>query len=197
MGNLGEKEMADRAQINIEDKVSRNNQNENPNDQGAKGSGNNDPEFMSDEELKKKIEDEDIEFMKGYDDISIDELISKGYVEHEIKIGEKITAVIRTLTSSEDKDISKKFGDYEGNNNYITSEHTDNILSKALVSFGSKEFSSEEEARAFLGSQSVAIKTYLNQEHVGLLKAVAILLKGPGAENPLIRPLTGIGSGLG
>jgi len=154
-----------------------------------------DLELMDDDELKQKIKEEDEEFMKDYGDISIDGLIANGYVIHEVKISDKITARIRTLTSGEDRDLSKEFSNYEGNQNYVTAVHTDNILAKALVSFGDMEFATEGKAREFLNNQSVAIKTYLNQEHVKLLKALAILLKGPGAENPLIRPLTGIGSG--
>lgn len=149
---------------------------------------------MSDEELGEKIMAEDKEFMGDYEDITIDDLISHGFVTHKVKIGEKISAEIRTLKSAEDKSLGAKSVEYKGPEGMKRAESGDDTLELSLISFGETVFASPKEVRVFIDGQSIAIKTLLLQEFVKLNKALSILLRGPGVQNPLVTPLTGIGS---
>jgi len=151
------------------------------------------PDIDSDEKLNEKIRKEDEEFIKNYEDVKIEELFSYGFVRHEVTLHGSIKAVIRTLMTKEDKDLAKRLGNYSGTNLYVGAENGDDILEYCLLSFGQNEFSDPSQARLFMENQSMAVKVLLIQEFKRLNKAVAILLRGPGGENPLVTPLAGTG----
>jgi len=152
----------------------------------------------SEEELKAKMLADDIEFMKRYEDCTLDDLFSYGYITHTVKISDNHEAVIRTLLSGEDKQTAKKLGDYSGVNMYVKAENADDILQFALVRYNNLRFDKPEDVRTFVNDKmSIGVKTLLLYEFSNLMKALALLLKGPGSENPLVAPLSGIGLNLG
>jgi len=152
----------------------------------------------TDEEVEDDVRKSDQELLDKYD-ITIDDLIVSGYVAHDIKIGEKHGATIRTLTADEDKELGRRLGEYSGTRSYVLARNSDDILEYALLRFDNHEFGDKNEEAdrkaklEFIGGQSVAIKILLAQEFSQLTKALAILLRGPGAQNPLVAPLAGIG----
>jgi len=149
---------------------------------------------MTDKELKGKIKEEDMKFIEAYRDVKISELFTYGFIRHEVAIHGDVNAVIRTLKSKEDKELAKRLSGYAGINILVGAENGDDILEFSLVSFGDRVFNEPEEARAFMAEQSMAVKVLLVQEFKKLNKATAIMIKGPGVENPLVTPLAGTGA---
>lgn len=159
---------------------------------------------FNDNELMERQKQEDIEFMKGYSDVTFEDLVGLGYVTHTVSFPSDKKAVIRSLTDREDKDLAILLGEYRGSQALVVAENGDDVLARSLVSFSGIEFGNifinDKEkykagivkAKEFIERQSVAVKMMLIQEYQSLNKAVAILLKGPGPSNPLIRPLSGI-----
>jgi len=157
-----------------------------------------DMDKKSDEELEEEIRASDEKFMKDYEDCTLDDLFTYGYIAHTVKISDSHEVVLRTLLSGEDKQIAKNLGDYSGVNMYVKAENADDILQFALVQYDKLRFEKPEDVKAFVNDKmSIGIKTLLLFEFTNLMRALAILLKGPGSENPLVAPLSGIGLNLG
>jgi len=152
-----------------------------------------DPKNMSDEKLRDKIKEEDEKFIKKYSDIKMSDLFTFGYVMHTIDVHGDVKAVIRTLKSKEDRELARRLNGYEGTKMYVYAANGDDILEYALMKFGDLEFREPGSARKFMEDQSMAVKLLLVQEFRQLNKALAIFLKGPGTENPLVTPLAGTG----
>ena len=148
---------------------------------------------MTDEELLEKSKEDDMKFMELYKDVKMEDLIGYGFVMHSVKISDTVDAKIRTLKSKEDKELGKKLGEYNGSNAYVLAENGSDVCSLCLMSFGQTQFKDADAAMEFIEDQSIAIKTLVLTEFNRLNKALAILLRGPGLENPLVAPLVGTG----
>jgi len=151
-------------------------------------------------ELDKK---KDAEFMLGYKDVSMDDLISRGYVSHEVKLTDKFIIKIRTLKKKEELDVKRRLSGYDGAQIYVMDEANVDTLAYAVMEINKELLPIEDqkqkdvvEKTAFelrkevIGDLSDAITVALTEELRNLNKALVIMLRG-SSKNSLARRLLG------
>lgn len=159
-------------------------------------SGEPKPESL--EKLDKTIESlqkaEDEAFMKDYQDVSMADLISKGFLCHKVKIAEGFEVKIRTLRKREELEIKRRISDYNGAQMYVVDELNVDALVYALVEINGvpqpdpvKEF---EKAKSSILDLPDGLVVAALDEYRALNKALVILVKG-SSKNSLARHLLG------
>ena len=164
------------------------------------------PESPAD--LEKKMEElqkaEDAEFMKGYSDVSMDDLISKGFVSHVAQIAPGFKIKIRTLKKKEELDIKSKMTNYDGSQMYVMDQINTDTLALAVISINDHELPTEgkkgkddkETETAFELRKNIiselgdVLCLAMSEEYRALNKALVILVKG-SSKNSLARLLLG------
>ncbi|MEN6550195.1 MAG: hypothetical protein ABFE07_29475 [Armatimonadia bacterium] len=150
------------------------------------------------EALQKKMEElqkaEDTVFMKGYQDVSMPDLISRGYILHQAEITPGFTVKLRTLRKREELDVKRRVANYNGAQIYVVDELNVDALAFALVEINGvpqpdpvKEF---DKAKANIVELPDALVVAILEEYRNLNKALVILVKG-SSKNSLARHLLG------
>jgi hypothetical protein len=163
----------------------------------------------SPEELEAEAEAiqeaEDAEFMKDFDGLTVDELISSGFSSYRVDIHEKFQVRLRTLRQVESIDVDKRSVEYNGSNAYFLNSIIADLLTYAIMEIngaqkplsdsdiGTEEFeASFQKKRKQIMSLSDVIIGAIHDEWKRLQKASIILVKG-GSNGPLARRLLGQG----
>ena len=146
----------------------------------------------------------DEKFMLGYKDVSMDDLVSKGYVCHEVKMTEKLVIKLRTLKKKEELDVKKRLPSYEGAQIYVMDEAIADTLAYSIIEINKELLPTEDkkqrdgtiEKYAFDMRKEIvcdlpdAIAVALTEELRNLNKALIIMLRG-SSKNSLARRLLG------
>ena len=152
-------------------------------------------------ELDSMVKEADIKFMEQYEDVTMDDLIMKGYVEHTAEIAPGFTVKVRTLRKREELDIKRRVSDYEGIQLYIMDQANTNTMTYALMELNGTELPELEadsddfdesfhKKRSIILDLSDAVVVAIREEFKNLTKALVILLKG-SSKNYLARHLLG------
>ena len=153
------------------------------------------------EELQKA---EDDAFMKDYQDISMDSLISKGVVSHEVEIAKGFKVKVRTLRKREELEVKSKMTNYDGAQIYVMDQINTDTLVNSVVSINGIDLPTENKVdkdgklikTAFEARKDVILDLgdvlclALMEEYRALNKALVILIKG-SSKNSLGRLLLG------
>lgn len=91
----------------------------------------------------------------------LEELFDKGYATREIEVLEgKLKAVVRSLSAKDQLEIEETMGRDKTKNNpaaFVIHTYSMKLLSKTLLSYGSKEFKDSKETYKFLENLTNAI----------------------------------------
>jgi len=149
------------------------------------------PEDKSPEDDRDPEADFDKKFMEDYGDISMDDLISKGYVQHVFEVTEGLDITIRTLRKKEELDIKKRIGEYDGAQIYVLDETNTNTIAYCVMEINGEPLPDGfEDRRKAIDDLSDVICVAIIDEFRSLNKALVILLKG-SSKNSLARRLLG------
>jgi hypothetical protein len=162
------------------------------------------PVLQTPEEIQTEIDKKlDETFMLGYKDVSMDDLISRGYVAHLVKLTDKYTFKIRTLKKKEELDVKKRLASYDGAQIYVMDEANVDTLTYAVLEINGEPLPLEDEKekdevkktafdirKEIVIELSDAIAIALTEELRDLNKALVILLRG-SSKNSLARRLLG------
>jgi hypothetical protein len=145
----------------------------------------------------------DEEFMKGYEDITVDDVIVNGYVEKKVDLTKNFSFKVRTLKKKEELDLKRRISDYDGVQMYVLDEINVDTLAFAVTEINGTpmaELPSDPDKRKeaidkrkdVIGELSEAVTLSMIEEFRKLNKALVILLKG-SSKNFLARRLLGQG----
>ena len=159
------------------------------------------------EDFQKKMEElqkaEDNAFMKDYSDVSIDDLISRGFVIHTIEITKGFTVKMRTLKKKEELEVKQRLSTYDGAQMYVVDQiNTDTLAFAAMEINGvplptaeqknkeGKSLTVFEARKEIITELGDVLCLAMIEEYRSLNKALVILVKG-SSKNSLARLLLG------
>jgi len=150
------------------------------------------PEIPSLEEMTEAARAKaDAAFMKDYEDVRVDDLISLGYVRHTFQVVEGLDITIRTLRKKEELDIKKRIGEYNGAHVYILDETNSNTLGYCILEINGEPLPKEfVDRREIVDNLSDVVAVDIIDKFRDLNKALVILMKG-SSKNSLARRLLG------
>lgn len=154
---------------------------------------------VPDVDLQKKLEEmqkaEDEAFMKGYQDASLEDLISKNYISHKVEVVKGLTMTIRTLRKKEELFVKGRIASYNGAQMYVVDQINTDTLVYAIVDINGVSLPGPlpekfDQAKEQLSELSDAVLIAAMEEYRNLNKALVILARG-SSKNSLARHLLG------
>lgn len=151
-----------------------------------------------DVDLKAKLEEmqkaEDEAFMKAYQDVSVDDLITKNFLVHEAEIMKGFNVKIRTLRKSEELDVKRRVSEYDGAQMYVVDQLNVDALTYSLMEINGSPLPEVPEkfddAKKLISDLPDAVVVAILEEYRNLNKALVILMRG-SSKNSLARLLLG------